>query len=139
MRENEGRRCWAPWSNSSCAHQPAIRIEPKYLGSIASYTPPSEGGTDYFLTCPTCPRDLSNPITPLSFPQDRHEIFAYIVETRSFPLGAVNLPVFGFTSSFDLRSSLNYDVSPYSHSKQFRSNLPSEWNYWKRFIDDTGL
>ena len=41
---------------------------------------------------------------------------------------------------FNLRSApLSYDDQHYSHSRQFRSNIVAEWQYWSKVIADAYL
>ncbi|MCP4110291.1 MAG: alpha/beta hydrolase [Desulfobacteraceae bacterium] len=74
----------------------------------------------------------------LRLPDDRYEIFAFCAESRSLALGAQNGHVDGFDNEIDLQDTelgLNYDNHHYSHSKQFRSNIIDERNYWQKVVD----
>jgi hypothetical protein len=75
----------------------------------------------------------------LRFPDDRYEIFARCAESRSFALGAVPTGVSGFTGERDLKSEFGYQDNHYSHSREFRSNIVDEWEYWKRVVRDFGV
>ena len=65
----------------------------------------------------------------------RYEIFAYCEQSRVRALGAVeNVSNF---QDYDLRSSpLNYNATHYSHSREFRSNIIDEKEYWKQVSKD---
>lgn len=76
----------------------------------------------------------------LYFPADRYEIFARIAQSRSTALGAALMPANGiFANQRDLHELLGYDKKHYSHSRQFRSNVIDEWNYWEAVMMDIGL
>jgi pimeloyl-ACP methyl ester carboxylesterase len=102
--------------------KPDIDHDYNYIGDLDSYWP--DITSDAFVS-------KINGI--LRIPQDRFEIFAYCIRTRSNPLGAEGGLVKGFTK-FDLKN-LGFDEWNYSHSKQFRSNIVDEWNYWKQVIE----
>ena len=83
----------------------------------------------------------NNPVMPfdqriLVFPKDRYEIFAFCAESRNRPVGTVTQSILGFDCEFDLISNLHYDEQHYSHSKEFRSNIINELDYWKQFLSD---
>lgn len=73
----------------------------------------------------------------LTIPDDRFEIFARIVESRSRALGREE-SVSGFGMTRNLQD-LGYDSSHYSHSREFRSNVATEWPFWSRFFRDAQL
>jgi len=72
----------------------------------------------------------------LVFPDDRYEIFARCAESRSFALGAVPAEVSVFTEERNLMSEMGYEDNHYSHSREFRSNIVDEREYWKRVVRD---
>ena len=66
-------------------------------------------------------------------PDQLFEIFAFAIKPRSNALGAVSEPVGRFTPvnlSKHVDDSFNKDKS--AHSKQFNSNIASEWKYWEQ-------
>ena len=65
------------------------------------------------------------------------EIFSYAAQARSFPIGASS-DVSTF-KGYNLKTSLSFNRTHYSHSKQFRSNIVDEWNYWEKVIVDADL
>jgi len=90
---------------------------------------------------------LTTPRRDLTFPDNDHEIFSFIAESRTKALGAV-LPFEAFLNatvsvdavgSRDLEATSGYDNKRYSHSRQFRSNIVNEHNYWRNFTVDCGL
>ena len=69
---------------------------------------------------------------------DTFEIFSYNAEARSKALGAIG--AMQHFKSFDLQGPpLKYDKQHYSHSRQFRSNIVDELQYWKQLLNDTKL
>ena len=99
-----------------------------YYGSIAQY----EEGIDRFV------RGMDNAIwSEYSVNNDRElwVILSYIAESRSKALGqtAVNIDQFG---ARDLKSEMLYDDEHYSHSKEFRSSIPEQWDFWKQVVPD---
>jgi hypothetical protein len=74
----------------------------------------------------------------LAFTNDTHEIFAYAAESRGAALG-IQSSVNGFTL-FDLaEESLSYTRFHYSHSRQFRSNIVDEKQYWGKIVEHCSL
>ena len=75
-----------------------------------------------------------------TFPDNRFTIFAFCVSARSKALGATPTGgVFAANQSFDLKTSLNYGTEHVYHSAQFRSSMAQRWQYWNRFLIETGL
>lgn len=72
----------------------------------------------------------------LDFSDDTPEIFSYCAESRASALG-VQTQVNGF-NLFNLHG-LGYDDAHYSHSRQFRSNIVDEQDYWKQVMEDAKL
>jgi hypothetical protein len=107
-----------------------------YEGPLTTYdttaTPtPSRFYYDVVPLVPPAPRDMV-------FSADEYEIFSYSAEARFSPLGMQ--PAMTDFSTFDLRTMpVSYDTAHYSHSRQFRSNIVDEWNYWARVIFDCGF
>ena len=60
---------------------------------------------------------------------ERYRIFAYCAESRSRTLGRVTGNVTGFTE-WNLRSAMGYEDDHYSHSREFRSNIAAERDFW---------
>ncbi|MCL1894700.1 MAG: alpha/beta fold hydrolase, partial [Holophagaceae bacterium] len=77
--------------------------------------------------------------TQLQLGENTFEIFAHCVVSRSAPLGAVADNVRGFEPGLDLRERFGFDGAHYSHSKQFRSNIAAERNYWRQVLRHFGL
>ena len=118
----------------------------RYLGDFSSYPEQLLPQQGFVLGH----RDLSLVYVvdrELRFPVDRYEIFAYAAESRSKAIGAVHhLPAFAELSattaspgSRDLEAFAGFTEEHYSHSRQFRSNVIDEQQYWQAFITDTGL
>lgn len=62
-------------------------------------------------------------------PEDTYKIFSFCARSRSLALGAVETPIGGFEGETNLQD-FGYDWQHYSHSKQFRSNIVDEWDFW---------
>jgi alpha-tubulin suppressor-like RCC1 family protein len=81
--------------------------------------------------------------TWLTFPNDRHEIFAWAAEPRSYALGSqwVEGVVTGSTgASLDLKQPpISYDREHKYHSGQFRGMNMERRHYWERLLIDCGL
>lgn len=73
----------------------------------------------------------------LTLPKDQFEIFARCAQSRSWALGA-STDVQGFTG-VDLQGLFEFDDKHYSHSREFRSNLPKERRFWIWVGSDFGL
>jgi len=74
---------------------------------------------------------ISDPFEILSVDNEyqKYQIFAYCDESRVKALGQVDLE--GGFSTWNLADSdLHYDNQHYSHSREFRSNIADEWEYW---------
>ena len=69
----------------------------------------------------------------LNFPNDAHEIFAFGAEPRSFALGA-STRVAGFFSGqeLNLETTFEFGRTHNFHSKQFRSTIALQWEFWKQ-------
>jgi hypothetical protein len=101
--------------------------------SVDSYNPAS-GDRFYFdnLLVPFDDRTLT-------IADDRFEIFARIVGSRSRALGRESV-VNGFGTVRNLRAEpFSYNNQHYSHSREFRSNVADEWPFWTAFIEDANL
>jgi hypothetical protein len=63
---------------------------------------------------------------------------AYDAESRSRALGqTVNAEFNGWNLYDDLHDGgMGYDGQHYAHSREFRSNIAAEWNFWVRVFDD---
>lgn len=70
----------------------------------------------------------------LRFEENRYEIFARCAESRSWPLGQVG-QIRDFTRLWNL-TGFGYNGEYYSHSRQFRSNIIAEWQYWHAVRED---
>jgi len=105
-------------------------------GNVALYT---EGIDRFYQTYISGTDLLGNPvyserILHIDNTIERYEIFAFCAESRARALGAVVDPIADF-KQFDLRTRiLGYKNDHYSHSRQFRSNIISEWPYWVQFV-----
>jgi hypothetical protein len=111
-----------------------------YDGDSESYSQDISNGGFYQDTIMTSRRDLI-------FPDNDFEIFAFSAESRTKALGAV-LPFgdfleasnsLGDIASRDLEVTSNYNNRLYSHSRQFRSNIVDEQNYWQSLYRDFNL
>jgi hypothetical protein len=82
----------------------------------------------------------SNIRSRLTIPQDTFEIFSYYLQPRSWALGRIGNKerVKGFGSSVNLEQ-LGFDKTHYSHSKEFRSNLPEMHRFWDQLKVDFKL
>jgi len=67
-------------------------------------------------------------------PRERLTIFSYIAESRSLALGEESNSQF---DPWDLQTTMQYDNKHYSHSKEFRSSIPEQWNFWKQVLSDS--
>ncbi|MBP1583436.1 MAG: hypothetical protein J6866_05730 [Victivallales bacterium] len=70
--------------------------------------------------------------------KDTFEILSYAAEAWGKPLGIV-AGTTGVTGSVNLKTMLHYDDRRYSHSRQFRSNIAAEWQYWAKILEACGL
>jgi len=64
-------------------------------------------------------------------PDDTYRIFSFCARSRSPALGAVGTAVNGMEGETDLKT-LGFDWQHYSHSKEFRSNIVDEWDFWQQ-------
>jgi hypothetical protein len=62
---------------------------------------------------------------------ERYMIFAYAVESRSRALGQTGNNKF---NNWNLETGIGYDDQHYSHSREFRSNIVDEWNFWREVM-----
>ncbi len=71
----------------------------------------------------------------LTFPNDRFEIFAWDLDSGTTALGRVeNISGLAGRSLADW----DYDDAHYSHSREFRSNIVDELDYWSAVMTDCG-
>ncbi|MBU0673009.1 MAG: alpha/beta hydrolase [Proteobacteria bacterium] len=71
--------------------------------------------------------------------EERYQIFSYIAESRVKPLGAMAVGG-GFSGkNINLKKEFNFTKRHYSHSRQFRSNLVTERNYWLKVMNVSGF
>jgi hypothetical protein len=112
-----------------------------YTGDIDDYMAYPNNSRFYYnnILKPNDDRDLR-------FDNERYEIFAFCAESRSRALGAVEkIGLFKDETErskkdFNLgEKGLKYDKEHYSHSRQFRSDIVSEWSYWSKFYTDCSL
>lgn len=66
---------------------------------------------------------------------ERYQVFSYCAESVSKALGQAGLNL-EFSLHRDLNDLFRYDGEHYSHSKEFRSNLPEEWEFWVKIVKD---
>lgn len=73
--------------------------------------------------------------TTLTFELDAYEIFTSCAESRSKPLGNCKNAV-PANDGFDLKADpdLKYGKDDYCHSRQFKSNIEDEWQYWNKVM-----
>ncbi len=76
----------------------------------------------------------------LTLPEDTFEIFSFAVQSRSWALGTIGKTdrVNNFGDHVDLET-MGFDNTHYSHSKEFRSNLPNMLRFWKQLRKDFAL
>ena len=98
----------------------------QYSGSSASYT---EGSDEFYRQAVIYVS--AHQTQHLMNETERYRIFAYCAESRSRALGRVMGGVAGFTG-WDLESAMGYDRQHYAHSREFRSNIAAEWDFWKK-------
>ncbi len=67
---------------------------------------------------------------------ERFMIFSHAAESRSRALGQI--PKNGF-ENWDLKADMHYDSRHYSHSREFRSNVVDEWDFWNKVVDACGF
>jgi hypothetical protein len=65
----------------------------------------------------------------------RYWIFAYCAESRSVALGQAESLPDGFTGQWDLQTHMGLDGWHYSHSREFRSNVVAEHEYWAKVFE----
>lgn len=88
------------------------------------------GGGDRFYYDSPVPLDERDMV----FQADRYEIFARCAESRARALGRE-----GTVAGFGIFRNLQlwgYDGQHYSHSREFRSNIVTEWPFWSSVIQD---
>jgi len=77
------------------------------------------------------------PFRDLLFPPDIHEIYSFCAESRSLALGSESDSVSWFDVEINLEDSdYGFDGEHYSHSRQFRSTIQKEWNYWEKVTEE---
>lgn len=105
---------WAPYSFS-------------YRGREDRYSE----GTDKFIrnASSSTPETLR-----INHVRQRYMIFSYCAESRSKALGQTENSIFSFWNLelSPARGGMGYDAQHYSHSREFRSNIVDEWDFWKR-------
>lgn len=99
-----------------------------YDGSKISYTPPPAGTDRFYKDSDTGEKDLA-----FNIDIERYEILSRCVESRSRTLGSVTGHVSGFYD-IDLHDKFKFGSKSYDHSRQFKSNIISEWPYWNLFM-----
>jgi pimeloyl-ACP methyl ester carboxylesterase len=102
-----------------------------YAGSMENY----QEGIDHFFR-----GQVNNMYEVLSVANEvqRHRIFAYIAESRSLALGQATGGVSGF-AGWDLKANMDYNSHHYSHSREFRSNVAAEFDFWRAVKIDCGF
>lgn len=100
-----------------------------YTGSEFYYSE----GVDHFFGGPKIEEE---PLS-LAVEGDRYMIFGYAAESRSRALGQTEN---GRFSGWNLETpvslgGMGYDRRHYSHSREFRSNIVAEWNFWQKVIE----
>jgi hypothetical protein len=118
------------WERNNAGKPDLLRHYTEGDGVPVSYEP-SAGDRFY--------RDTVIPFffeTTLEFPLDRFDIFSYAAEARSFAVGTD--PPVGFVGNRDL-GDWEYDGRHYSHSRQLRSNIVDEHDYWSAIVEDCAL
>jgi alpha-tubulin suppressor-like RCC1 family protein len=84
-------------------------------------------------------RDRGFGATWLTFPTDRHEIFAWAAESRSYALGA-QWVAGAVDRNVDLKGPpFGYGQPHKFHSGQFRGTNMERRHYWEKFLVDCGL
>jgi hypothetical protein len=105
-----------------------------YDGSITNYT---EGVDAFYRVTNTVGNVLS--VTNAS---ERCRIFAYCLESRHKALGQLSCPVFG-GNNWNMEdpppSGMGYQGRHYYHSKQWRSSIDEEWEYYEHVRQDADL
>jgi len=119
------------WNNSARPDLSYWYAGPRDTYDTSAQSTPSRFYYDVVPYVPPAPRDMV-------FANDTFEIFSYAAEARGSALG-VQSAMDDF-STFNLRGApLNYDQAHYSHSRQFRSNIVDEWEYWNTVKQDCGF
>jgi len=119
------------WNNSARPDLSYWYAGPRDTYDTSAQPTPSRFYYDVVPYVPPAPRDMV-------FANDTFEIFSYAAEARGSALG-VQSAMDDF-STFNLRGApLNYDQAHYSHSRQFRSNIVDEWEYWSTVKQDCGF
>lgn len=125
------------------AHKPDGVYGFEYVGSASSYFPGPLGGP------PPSERDWFARrwgVAPFAGVQEyrpdvgveRQVIFSYIAESRSVATGQIYLGK-AVKGNWGLNLHYGYDDEHYSHSRQFRSNLVSEHEFWRKLFVDFGF
>lgn len=65
------------------------------------------------------------------FEEDNYHLFAFFVQSRSYPLGTSECEGF---EGYDLKKHNGYNNAWYYHSHQFRSNIIDTKTYWDQII-----
>ena len=102
----------------------------QYSGSTASYT---EGVDEFYRQAVIYVS--ARQTLHLMNETERYRIFAYCAESRSRALGRVRYGVDGF-DEWDLESAMGYLDDHYSHSREFRSNIVAERQFWLKVMND---
>jgi len=87
-------------------------------------------GVDSFYRGP-----VEAPLEVLSLANQRHryQVFSYIAESRSKALGQARSSEF---IDVNLATEFGFDGQHYSHSREFRSYISAEWDFWARIMSD---
>ncbi|TLM69003.1 MAG: alpha/beta hydrolase [Deltaproteobacteria bacterium] len=109
-----------------------------YAGKTSGYPPESPDIGFYRSVVDVGSDPGTDKVLPLLFPENRYEIFSFCAQSWTCALGAERKPSLTMTGIVDL-SGFSYDRSRYSHSRQFRSNIVDEENYWRKFFFDSLL
>jgi hypothetical protein len=68
---------------------------------------------------------------------ERYQVFAYCEESRTKALGQASNAVFNAKNwNLETDPNLKYESTHYSHSKEFRSNLPDQRKYYEYLMQD---
>lgn len=115
-------------------------LKPANEPEVAGYTFDYEGNKDFYQENNGDkffyePQGIEARLTISSgSPQsDKYKIFAYIAESRVKALGTQIIGTIPSRSNINLEN-YGFDSKHYSHSKQFRSNIVSERNYWQKVL-----
>jgi len=106
-----------------------------YQGDLETY-PPTPPAVGFYQDSKVIP--LAGERRFLQLPRDSFEAFSFCAQSRTRALGAVRDADSVFDAAVDL-FSFGYNEKRYSHSRQFRSDIIVEQNYWSRLVDDMSL